>query len=377
MDIPNNFMQNPHSFFPMNIQNNFQPNPAQNNNFTNQINSNHNLNLNAKAFISPKLYKNLKSPTKSNFQSNNNNLNSNGNTRIIEVYEENFIKEIKRIGKYLQTFPYIGMDTEFPGIVYPCPEFTPDFYYKFNRENVNNLKLIQLGITLTNDKGETPQNISTWQFNLKFNIDQDDHSLESITMLMNCGIDFEVIKKQGIPYDLFAEYFSISGLVLNENVTWISFNGLSDFCYLLKIVLNENLPESEDKFLEKLKIYFPNIYDIKYLINDNEQYKGGLNKLAKELNVERTGEIHQAGSDSIVTSDVFFRLIKNNTITQSDLFGKKDIIYGIGKGTDINETLSYTQFAKDVDIGSYLNNMGMRNNNMNNYFNGQYYSNFQ
>ena len=195
MDIPNNFMQNPHSFFPMNIQNNFQPNPAQNNNFTNQINSNHNLNLNAKAFISPKLYKNLKSPTKSNFQSNNNNLNSNGNTRIIEVYEENFIKEIKRIGKYLQTFPYIGMDTEFPGIVYPCPEFTPDFYYKFNRENVNNLKLIQLGITLTNDKGETPQNISTWQFNLKFNIDQDDHSLESITMLMNCGIDFEVIKK--------------------------------------------------------------------------------------------------------------------------------------------------------------------------------------
>ena len=99
--------------------------------------------------------------------------------------------------------------------------------------------------------------------------------------------------------------------------------------------------------------------------------------MAKELNVERTGEIHQAGSDSIVTSDVFFRLIKNNTITQSDLFGKKNIIYGIGKGTDINETLSYTQFAKDVDLGSYLNNMGMRNNNMNNYFNGQYYSNFQ
>ena len=59
------------------------------------------------------------------------------------------------------------------------------------------------------------------------------------------------------------------------------------------------------------------------------------------------------------------------------MFGKKNIIYGIGKGTDINETLSYTQFAKDVDLGSYLNNMGMRNNNMNNYFNGQYYSNFQ
>ena len=85
--------------------------------------------------------------------------------KIIDVYEDNFIKEIKRIGKYLKQYPYIGMDTEFPGIVYPCTSISSDFYYQFIKTNVDKLKLIQLGITLTNAKGEQPPNTATWQFN--------------------------------------------------------------------------------------------------------------------------------------------------------------------------------------------------------------------
>ena len=95
--------------------------------------------------------------------------------KIIDVYEDNFIKEIKRIGKYLKQYPYIGMDTEFPGIVYPCTSISSDFYYQFIKTNVDKLKLIQLGITLTNAKGEQPPNTATWQFNLKFDIDKDEH----------------------------------------------------------------------------------------------------------------------------------------------------------------------------------------------------------
>ena len=38
------------------------------------------------------------------------------------------------------------------------------------RENVNNLKLIQLGLTLTNFEGDYPQPICTWQFNFKFDL---------------------------------------------------------------------------------------------------------------------------------------------------------------------------------------------------------------
>ena len=282
--------------------------------------------------------------------------------KIIDVYEDNFIKEIKRIGKYLKQYPYIGMDTEFPGIVYPCTSISSDFYYQFIKTNVDKLKLIQLGITLTNAKGEQPPNTATWQFNLKFDIDKDEHSQESINLLYNSGINFHKIKNEGISHSLFAEYLMVSGMVLNENIIWISFNGLSDFAYLLKLLIGDYLPNNTNDFLDLIKTYFPNAYDIKYMINENDLYKGGLNKLAKELNIERKGEVHQAGSDSLITSQVFFKLIENNSINKNDLNYGKNILYGIDKGADDNETFSYTKFAPGIDISILFNNI---NHNVN------------
>jgi CCR4-NOT transcription complex subunit 7/8 len=319
------------------------------------------LNLNANPFMASKPPK-----KNANNQLNNNSLSFHSqNTRKKEVYADNFIQEIKNISNLLPQYPYVGMDTEFPGVIYPCPVATDDFYYKYTKVNVDKLKLIQVGITLTNDKGDSPPYISTWQFNLHFDCDKDEHSNESITMLYNSGIDFNIMKNKGIPHSLFAEYLLVSGLVLNEKITWICFNGSSDFAYLLKYLINDNLPDDEQSFIELVNLYFPNIYDIKYLVNDNETYKGGLNKLAKELDVERNGEIHQAGSDSQVTSDVFFRLVRNNVITSNDLNTGKNIIYGIGNGADIAETLNYTQFEQGVNIANLLQNinMGIKMNN--------------
>ena len=299
--------------------------------------------------------------------------------KIIEVYQNNFIKEIKRIGKYLKQYPFIGMDTEFPGIVYPCTCLNKDFYYQYIKNNVDQLNLIQLGITLTNAKGEKPPNSTTWQFNLKFDLEKDPHSSESIKVLNDSGINFKKLKNEGISHRLFAEYLTVSGMALNENIVWISFNGLSDFAYLLKLLTWDLLPNNTNDFLELLKIYFPNAYDIKYLIKYNEIYKGGLSKIAKELNIERKGEVHQAGSDSLVTSEVFFKLIENNSITKDDINFGKNIIYGIGEGADDSETFLYTKFAPGIDISILLNNINQnvnlrrlnsnnvsRNNNINN-----------
>ena len=277
--------------------------------------------------------------------------------KIIDVYQDNFVKEIKRIGKYLKQYPYIGMDTEFPGVVYPCTSINRDFYYQYIKNNVDQLNLIQLGITLTNAKGEKPPNTTTWQFNLKFDLEKDPHSSESIRLLNNSGINFKKLKNEGISHRLFAEYLTISGMVLNENIVWISFNGFSDFAYLLKLLTWDFLPNDTNNFLELLKIYFPNAYDIKYLIKYNEIYKGGLNKIAKELNIERKGEVHQAGSDSLVTSEVFFKLIENNSITKEDINFGKNIMYGIGEGADDSETFLYTKFAPGIDISILLNNI--------------------
>ena len=351
-----------------NYQNNFN-----NNNMNHNQNKNTNysrtsslvLNLNANPYQSSKPQKKIPQiiPPQNPIFTNQQN-------RIKEVYADNFILEIKNISKLLSQYPYVGMDTEFPGVIYPCPVATFDFYYQFTKVNVDKLKLIQLGITLTNDKGEYPPGICTWQFNLYFDCDKDEHSSESISMLYNSGIDFNLLKNKGIPHSLFAEYLLVSGLVLNEKITWICFDGSSDFAYLLKYLTNDALPEDEKEFIELKNMYFPNIYDVKYLVNDNEIYKGGLNKLAKELDVERSGEIHQAGSDSQVTSDVFFRLVRNNIISQNDLNEGKNIIYGIGEGNNINETFNYTQFKKGLDVSfiyqSIENNiLSFKNNNKN------------
>jgi len=46
------------------------------------------------------------------------------------------------------------------------------------------------------------------------------------------------------------------------------------------------MPEQVDEFYSLLKIFFPLIYDIKYLIKDLKNFKdSGLSKLASELRV--------------------------------------------------------------------------------------------
>ena len=46
-----------------------------------------------------------------------------------------------------------------------------DANYKNIKLNVDNLKMIQIGITLANEAGEFPEGISTWQFNFKYNLE--------------------------------------------------------------------------------------------------------------------------------------------------------------------------------------------------------------
>ena len=74
------------------------------------------------------------------------------------------------------------------------------------------------------------------------------------------------------------------------------------------MLTNSNLPEGETEFFETLKIYFPNIYDVKYLMKSCKNLKGGLQEVADMLEVERIGPQHQAGSDSLLTGRAFFKM---------------------------------------------------------------------
>lgn len=246
------------------------------------------------------------------------------------------------------------------------------------------LKIIQIGLTLFNEKGETPparplSQDSTdlqssggagrssngrqqgaagggpfpyaWQFNFKFSLKDDMYNQTSIESLQQAGIDFQALERDGIDPLEFAALLIPSGLVCFENVRWISFHGGYDFGYLTKLLICRQLPHDEVEFDRLMKLYFPATYDVKHLtkhagrlhssgmltttasdaaeILAKFEHKSGLENLADTLKIKRVGTAHQAGSDSLLTGRVFFALrekIYNGSITDDHL-GR---VWGLG-----------------------------------------------
>ena len=308
---------------------------------------------------------NSKRIKKLNSEKNNIN-NQKNNSGIIEVFKDNLNSEMKNLISHLNEYNYIGMDTEFPGIVYSLTSITDDFYYKSLKLNVDSLKLIQLGITLSNSKGETPKPYHTWQFNFEFDFSKDKFSQSSIKLLISSGINFENLKNNGINHKKFFEILKNSGLVLNPKIYWVSFHGSYDFAYLLNNLMGNSLPKNENEFMNILGAFFPNYYDIKILVKEKYNLQGSLNKLADYLNVVREGKMHQAGSDSLVTIKVFWKLIKSRLVSCEEMSEYKNILFGILEGKDNEETINYTK------INYVSNNLNINDNiiqkyNENNY----------
>ena len=74
-----------------------------------------------------------------------------------------------------------------------------------------------------------------------------------------------------------------------SKVRWLSFHSGYDFGYMLRMLTDMNLPEEEEDFFEILRIFFPVIYDVKYLMKSCKNLKGGLQEVADQLELERIG----------------------------------------------------------------------------------------
>lgn len=134
------------------------------------------------------------------------------------------------------------------------------------------------------------------------------YAQDSIDLLTNSGIQFKKHEEDGIDPMDFAELLMTSGIVLMDNIKWLSFHSGYDFGYLLKLLTDQNLLADESDFFELLRIYFPNIYDVKYLMKSCKNLKGGLQEVADQLELRRVGPQHQAGSDSHLTGLAFFKM---------------------------------------------------------------------
>lgn len=289
---------------------------------------------------------------------------------IVDVWQHNLREVFDKIMYLVEDFPYIAMDTEFPGVVARPLTTTSTgknlmaYHYQTIKMNVDLLKLIQLGLCFCNAEGEiskglpgmypssttatnsnTTTNGSTqlaasnqpggivYQFHFKFSLTDDMYAQDSIDMLAHAGIDFVKHASQGIDVTEFSELLITSGVVLNDEVRWLSFHSGFDFAYLLHILIggghsglsggestgtasSPTLPTSEIEFFELLQIYFPCVYDIKQLLKLQSQSgslpvelsQGGLEKLSRAFDLTRLGPKHQAGSDALLTAALFFRV---------------------------------------------------------------------
>ncbi|WMV07417.1 hypothetical protein MTR67_000802 [Solanum verrucosum] len=241
---------------------------------------------------------------------------------IREVWADNLNEAFDDISDFIDEFPCISMDTEYPGIIYHSPvpfsKQSPAEKYNLLKSNVDELKLIQVGITLSDANGNLPELVIQgkrfrvlWQFNFSdFDRNRDRYAEASIQLLVNSGIDFERNLKFGIRSIDFGELLMSSGLVCNDSVSWVTFQGANDIGYLLKILRGRNLPDSLDVFYDFVKVFFGGkLYDVKCLMRHFHNLHGGLDRVAGQLGLVRVaGRQHQAGSDSLLTCHVFYKM---------------------------------------------------------------------
>jgi len=165
------------------------------------------------------------------------------------------------------------------------------------------------------------------------------YAQDSIDLLHKAGIQFKLHEQIGISQSYFAELLITSGLCLLKDVHWIGFHSGYDFGYLLKMLTNKRLPDEENLFFDDLTDYFHKIYDVKYLMVPCEPLKGGLQEVADQLEVQRIGQQHQAGSDSLLTGKTFFKIQKNYFNNSSnELRERSGFLFGLGgqSGTNAN-----------------------------------------
>ncbi|KAJ6414577.1 hypothetical protein OIU84_003554 [Salix udensis] len=101
------------------------------------------------------------------------------------------------------------------------------------------------------------------------------------------------------------------GLVFgNSSITWSTCHGAYDFGFLIGILTRRELPSDMASFSGMVSFFFGvRVYDTKFMMGSIVALRGGLERVAKLLGVERaTGSRHpERGSDSLLNLQTFVR----------------------------------------------------------------------
>ncbi|XP_074562286.1 putative CCR4-associated factor 1 homolog 11 [Curcuma longa] len=246
---------------------------------------------------------------------------------VRSVWAYNLDQEFALIRSALPFHPFVALDTEYPGIVVtsknPYCTLTVTQRYDLIRANVDVLRIVQVGLTLSDAAGNLPYTLYNdgtfvryvWEFNFRdFDIDRDRYAPSSVELLKANDIDFQKNKAYGIDSRCFAMHLMTSDLLSLGHfsiVSWVTFQGAYDFAFLVKMLNGDNkLPQTLHEFLALVRYYFgERVFDVKHLSKHCRGLYGGLEKVASTVQVERAvGCRHQSGSDSLLTWQVFYQI---------------------------------------------------------------------
>ena len=244
---------------------------------------------------------------------------------VREVWARNLDYEFALIQTALPFYPMASLDTEFPGVifnpykdkpVFPKLSHVQNYNYTLMKANVDALKIIQIGLTLSDGEGNLPDFGTkfsyVWEFNFQdFDIEADLYNMNSILLLQQQGINFFKNKAEGIPSWAFRVFILNSGLLFNRcSVTWVSFHSCYDFGFMIKILTANKLPLDVTTFKAAVNCFFgPTVFDVKSMLKSCDGLYGGLERVAKALSIDRVvGKSHQAGSDSLLILHTFLKL---------------------------------------------------------------------
>lgn len=206
--------------------------------------------------------------------------------QLRSVTAANFAAELDLIGSLLQNYPYIVVDTEYPGTVHRPPagrrddDLSPDEWYAMLKANVDELPPVQLGITLCDSHGNLPVVLDygygytegCWEVELSdFDIRRHRHAAQSVAFLRSQGVDFDAVRARGVGSAAFGAKLAeilLASRGAGVGLTWVAFGGAYDLAYLVKMIggIGQPLPETRQGFLERVRVLLGGrVFDARFM----------------------------------------------------------------------------------------------------------------
>jgi CCR4-NOT transcription complex subunit 7/8 len=213
----------------------------------------------------------------------------------------------------LSRYPFVAIDTEYPGTVHLPPpgrserQLAPYERYALVKAYVDELPIVQLGITLCDEYGNLPLVTGSdgrplelaWEVTFSdFDARRDRHAPESVAFLQSQGVDFDQARKRGVSSAAFAAKLAA---VLSAHqqrqrdgeLTWAAFGGAHDFAYMVRMLAGgQPLPDTWHEFVAQARdLLGGRLFDAKYMAEHCERADlcggGGLRRVATSLRVQR------------------------------------------------------------------------------------------